>query len=155
MFEPQVWVNYDMIRKQDMLDAAAKTIMVTSDPDLAAKHPNGLKDMDNMEFIEEMQGGNTHQLDTFPRNMQLFDKSISDWEIHAQQMGAANDAIMGEQPTAGDHARSHQGSTNAACVARQPASSEAALSCVAIRGRESGARGECATVSTGGVRAVY
>lgn len=101
LFEPQVWVNYDMIRMQDMLDAAAKTIMITQDGALVAKHPTGMKGMDNMEIIEESPNGNTRQLDTFPRNLRLFEKSIADWEAHAQQMGAANDSIMGKSPTSG------------------------------------------------------
>ncbi len=101
LFEPQVWVNYDMIRMQDMLDAAAKTIMITNDPSLAARHPGGMKNMDNMEILEEAPNGNTRQLDTFPRNMKLFETSIAQWEAHAQQIGAANDSIMGQPPTSG------------------------------------------------------
>ena len=101
LFEPQVWVNYDMIRRQALLDAASKTILLTNDPALAARHPNGLKDLDNLELVEENVNGNTRQLDTYPRNMALFEKSVMEWEAHAQQMGAANDSIMGENPTAG------------------------------------------------------
>jgi len=101
LFEAQVWVNYDMIRMQDMLDAAAKTIMITQDSTLVSKHPTGLKDMENMEFIEEGVNGNTRQLDTFPRNVRLFERSIEQWEAHAQQMGAANDALMGKSPASG------------------------------------------------------
>ena len=101
LFEPQVWVNYDMIRMQDMLDAAAKTILITSDSTLAAKHPTGLKEMENLEFLEEDKDSNTRQLDTFPRNLRLFENSVAQWEAHAQQMGAANDSIMGQSPAAG------------------------------------------------------
>lgn len=101
LFEPQVWVNYDMIRKHDMLDAASKTVLTTDDPTLAAKHPSGLKDVDNLEILERTAGTTISQVDTFPRNMQLFDKAVSDWEAHAQQIGAANDSIMGENPSSG------------------------------------------------------
>src|SRR3990167_6129974 len=101
LFEPQVWVNYDMIRMQDMLDAAAKTILITSDSTLAAKHPTGLKEMENLEFLEEDKDSNTRQLDTFPRNLRLFENSVAQWEAHAQQMGAANDSIMGQSPASG------------------------------------------------------
>lgn len=101
LFEPQVWVNYDMIRMQDMLDAAAKTIMITQDSTLVAKHPGGLKDMDNMEFIEEAPNGNTRQLDTFPRNLRLFEQSIASWEEHAKNIGASQDPLQGKEPTAG------------------------------------------------------
>src|SRR3569832_1434760 len=57
--------------------------------------------MDNLSIISEMNGGITRQLDTFPRNLALFEKSVSEWENHAQQMGAANDTIMGDQPASG------------------------------------------------------
>jgi hypothetical protein len=101
LFEAQVWVNYDMIRMQSMLDAAAITVMITQDPTLAAKHPGGLKDMNNMEFIEEAVNGNTRQLDTFPRNLALFEKSIAEWEAHAKDIGASQDPLQGKEPTAG------------------------------------------------------
>ena len=99
LFEPQVWVNYDMIRMQEMLDAASKTILKTTDPTVATR--NKIKDMDNLDILELQEGRDISQVDTFPRNLRLFEKSISEWEAHAQQMGAANDSIMGEPPTAG------------------------------------------------------
>lgn len=99
LFESQVWVNYDMIRMQDMLDAASKTIIISQDPAIATR--NNVRDLDNLSVIEEAPNGNTRQLDTFPRNLALFEKSIAQWEAHAQQMGAANDAIMGESPASG------------------------------------------------------
>lgn len=99
LFESQVWVNYDMIRKQDMLDAASKTILKTTDPNVAAR--NKVSNMDNMEIIELAPNTDLSQVDTFPRNIKLFDDSTAQWEAHAQQMGAANDSIMGVSPSAG------------------------------------------------------
>src|SRR3990167_1061009 len=101
LFEPQVWVNYDMIRIQNMLDAAAVTILKSTDPAVAAKHPSGLKNLKNLEVIDIEEGKDLNQVDTFPRNMALFENSVARWEAHAQQMGAANDSIMGQPPTAG------------------------------------------------------
>jgi len=101
LFEPQVWINYDEIRKKDMLDAAAKIVLKTTDPTIAAKHPTGLKDLDNLEIVEIQEGSDIGQLDTFPRNLQLFEQSTQQWEEHAQQMGAAGEAIMGESPKSG------------------------------------------------------
>ena len=101
LFEPQVWVNYDMIRMKELLDAAAKIVMQTDDATLAAKHPNGLKDVDNLEILEVEENKNLKQVDTFPRNINLFDKSVAEWEAHAQKAGAANDSIMGENPNSG------------------------------------------------------
>ena len=101
LFEPQVWINYDMIRMQNMLDATAVTILKSTDPAVAAKHPSGLKNLKNMEVIDLTLGTDLNQVDTFPRNISLFEKSVASWEAHAQQMGAANDSIMGQPPTAG------------------------------------------------------
>jgi len=101
LFEPQVWINYDMIRIQNMLDAAAVTILKSTDPAVAAKHPSGLKNLKNLEVVDIEEGKDLNQVDTFPRNMALFEKSVANWEAHAQQIGAANDSIMGQPPTAG------------------------------------------------------
>lgn len=97
LFDPQVFTTYDMIRKQEMLDAAAKTIMSTTDPVLASR--NNLRDMENLEIVERAPGTEFGQVDTFPRNMQLFDKSMMEWETHARTIGAASDAVLGESPT--------------------------------------------------------
>jgi hypothetical protein len=97
LFEPQVWVNYDVIRVKELLDAASKVIL-TQDPTLAAKHPSGLKDLDNLELLEEAPGGNTRQLDPVPRNIGLFEKSVAEWEVHAQQLAGATDALFGQEP---------------------------------------------------------
>ena len=99
LFESQVWTTYDMMRKMDMLDAASKTIILTNDPALATR--NNLREMDNMEIVDEAVGGNTRQMDTFPRNVQLFTQSLQEWEEHAQTMGAATEAVLGESPSAG------------------------------------------------------
>jgi hypothetical protein len=99
--DPQVWINYDMIRMKDMLDAASKVILKTTDPSVSAKHPSGLKGMDTLEIIEVAPNTDIDQLDTFPRNLNLFEKSVTEWKAHAQQMGAANDSIMGQAPTPG------------------------------------------------------
>lgn len=99
LFEAQVWTTYDMIRKQNMLDAAAVTILKTTDPGLASR--NKVRDMDNLDIVELTMGTDLTQVDTFPRNMQLFTQSLQEWEIHAQQMGAATEAVLGESPAAG------------------------------------------------------
>lgn len=97
LFDSQVWTNYDMIRMNDMLDAASKIIMSTTDPVLAAR--NNMRDMENLEIVERAPGTEFSQVDTFPRNYQLFDKSIAQWEEHARTVGAASDAVLGESPT--------------------------------------------------------
>ena len=101
LFEPQIWVNYDMIRMKEMLDSVSKIILKTDDPALAARHPSGLKNMENMEIVEVMDGKNLEVINTYPRNLVLFEKSVADWEQHAQQVAAANDSILGKQPASG------------------------------------------------------
>lgn len=96
LFDAQVWTNYDMLRKQDMLDAASKTILKTTDPGLASR--NNLKDMDNLEIVQMQMGTDIVPLDTFPRNLVLFDNAIKEWEEHAHSMGAASEAVMGDSP---------------------------------------------------------
>jgi hypothetical protein len=101
LFEAQVWINYDMIRIQDMLDSASKTILKAtgSNASILAKKQK-VRDLSNLEILD-VGDGDLGQVDTFPRNMQLFDKSIESWEAHAQQMGSANDSIMGVSPASG------------------------------------------------------
>ena len=99
LFEDQVWTNYNMIRMKEMLDAAAKTILQTTDAGFAAR--NNIKNMDNLEVAVLEADSTLSQVDTFPRNISLFQSSTAEWEAHAQQMGAANDSIMGKNPNSG------------------------------------------------------
>lgn len=100
LFQPQIWVNYGQIRVKEMLDAAAMTIHVTDDPGFVNRNAN-LTDVENNQVLDIEQGKTVKQLDTFPRNAASFDNNIAGWEAHAQQMGAANDAIQGISPKSG------------------------------------------------------
>jgi hypothetical protein len=97
--ESQVWTNYSQIRFRELLDATAKTIFQTTDQTFFAKRR--LSDMANMEVATLEEGKTLSQVDTFPRNIQLFEKYTQEWEAHAQMTGAANDTIMGETPASG------------------------------------------------------
>jgi len=99
LFEPQVWVNYDIIRIKGMLDQAAKIIYQTADAAFANR--NKTSSIENGEILITEDGKTISQIDTRPINMQAFENSVIEWEAHAQQMGAANDAIMGESPKSG------------------------------------------------------
>lgn len=102
LFESQVWVNYDMKRKLDMLDSASKTILKAVGPNSGIiSSRNDIKNLDNLSIIDVGEGSDLGQVDTFPRNMALFDNSVAEWEAHAQMMGAANDSIMGKSPASG------------------------------------------------------
>lgn len=98
LFESQVWTNYSMIHKKNMLDSAAKTILKTTAEGVSK---NKIQNMENLEILKLPEGADLSQVDTFPRNFQLFDGWDQEFAAHAQQTGAANDAIMGESPSAG------------------------------------------------------
>jgi hypothetical protein len=106
LFEPQVWTNYSEIRKKDMIDAAAKTILKTTDPGLATR--GKVKDMENMEMLTLADGTDVSQVDTFPRNIRLFTEWMTEWEEHAQRTGSASDANLGDSPTSGTPFRLQQ-----------------------------------------------
>ena len=99
LFQAQIWTNYSEIQKKAMLDAASKTIFKTTDPTFKSK--NTLTNVKQNEVFEIEMGTDITQIDTTPRNINLFDNAINEWQVHAQQMGSANEAIMGEQPTSG------------------------------------------------------
>lgn len=99
LFEPQVWVNYGAIRIKEMLDAAAKIVYKTTDPNIANR--NKMDDVENGEFLELAPNTDVTQLDTSPRTLPAFDRYIQEWEAHAQKMGAATDPLLGESPSAG------------------------------------------------------
>jgi len=99
LFEAQVWTNYDMIRMQDMLDAASKTILKYIGPGMTNR--TKIRDMDSLDIIELGMGEDIGQVDTFPRNMQLFEKSMAMWDAHAKDIGAAQDVLQGKEPSSG------------------------------------------------------
>lgn len=102
LFEAQVWTNYAVIREQNMLDAAAVTVMgVTGTDSMGIAQRNKIQEMKNMEIIDLGTDGNLKQIDTFPRNRALFEKSVADWDVHAKDMGGAQDPIQGIQPNPG------------------------------------------------------
>ena len=99
LFEPQVWVNYDIIRKKEMLDMAAKVIFQTADKKFSNR--NKTFNLSQGEILITEEGKSINQIQTTPVNYQLFENSTQEWEQHARQMGAATESIMGESPTAG------------------------------------------------------
>ncbi len=101
LFDPQVWTNSDEITMREMLIAASKIILKTTDTTLKAKHPHGLKNMDQLEIVDIEDGKDIGQVNTTPVNFALFERKVSEWEDQARTMGAANDAVLGENPASG------------------------------------------------------
>lgn len=101
LFEAQVWVNYDMIRMQGMLDSASKTILGAVGPNSATiAQKNNINNMQNNEIMDLGQS-DLKVIDTTPRNMQLFQQSVALWSQQAKEIGAAQDPLQGNEPNAG------------------------------------------------------
>lgn len=99
LFEPQMWINYDMIRIKDMLDTACKIIIKTTDAGFANRQRTNK--MKNGQVVEYAKGETVDQLVLTPTNLPLFENSITMWETQAKTMGSANDAIQGKNPASG------------------------------------------------------
>jgi hypothetical protein len=99
LFEAQVWTNYDMIRTKDLLDAASKIIFKTTDDGFAKR--NKLSNLENLEILKLGDGKDIAQIDTTPRNINLFNNSVAQWEVHARTTGAAQESISGEESKSG------------------------------------------------------
>ena len=106
LFDAQEWTNQDEIWVTEMLDAASKNVFWSDDP--SAKTNNNLNDIDNNEILSLQQGNKIQQLDTYPRNIAVFNDSIDRFWQHAQLVGAGPDALMGEEPTAGTPFKSYE-----------------------------------------------
>ena len=110
LFQPQVWVNFSMIHLKGMLQEASKMVYQTTDPAFANR--NKTEGIENGEILVLDDGKSFGQIDTRPMNAVAFENSISQWSQHAQQMGGAQDPILGEVPKSGTPFRSQQLSTN-------------------------------------------
>ena len=99
LFDSQVWTNYSEVQIAEMLQHASKVLYKTTDPSFRAK--NNLNDVSTGEVMTVMEGRDINQLDTSPRNLVVFTNALEQWERHAQQIGAAGEALLGESPSSG------------------------------------------------------
>lgn len=101
LFEDQLWTNYAEIRKLQMIDSASKTILGAMGPNSATiASKNNTNDLENNQILD-LGDGDLKQIDTFPRNFKLFDNYSLEKDIHAKNMGAAQDPMQGAEPTSG------------------------------------------------------
>lgn len=98
LFEAQVWVNYDEIRIKNMLDHAAKQIFQTTDAAFANR--NRTTDMQNGEIVITAPNTRIDPVNTTALNITLFERSVSEWEAHAKNIGGSTEALMGQRPSA-------------------------------------------------------
>lgn len=99
LFHPQIWVNYDAIRIQGMLDAASKIWYQTDDTGFTTR--NNPKDAENNEVFITAEGKTVQQVNTQPINFNTFQAASAEWENHAQGIGSAQGPQLGEEPTSG------------------------------------------------------
>jgi hypothetical protein len=99
LFESQVWTNWNEIKITEMLNSASKTIHFSDDPTFKSR--NNLGAVENNEVLSVQEGRRIQQIDTYPRNLQVFNDSLERWNQTAQTLGSASEALMGEAPTAG------------------------------------------------------
>jgi hypothetical protein len=98
LFDAQIWTNYAMIRLQGMLDTAAKWIGQTADQSFKTR--NKLTELENGEILTH-NGSPVEPINTRPLSADLFEKALDMWDEHAQNIGSAGDAILGERPSSG------------------------------------------------------
>lgn len=99
LFEDQVWTNDSEIKKLGMLEIASKMFFKTTDDAFAER--NQTLDGENGQVYVVADGKDIGQLNTQPVNVPYFDKAVEAWQTHAQLMGGATDAILGQDPPSG------------------------------------------------------
>lgn len=100
LFEAQAWTTYNEIKMKDVMDAAAKIIHITDDELFFARNRN-LKKVENNQVLNLQDGKTIRQMDTYPRSIILFEKSINEWDEYAKRAGGAPTPLSGESPSAG------------------------------------------------------
>jgi hypothetical protein len=99
LFEPQQWTNQYEINIAEMLDGASKTLFSSDDPQFKAK--NNLKDVKNMTVFALQANAKLGQIDTFPRNINLFNDAVDRFWQYTQTVSAGPDPLLGESPNSG------------------------------------------------------
>ena len=101
LFDDQLGTNYAEIRKLQMIDSASMTLLGATGPSSSTiAQKNNINNLENNEILD-LGDGDLKQIDTFPRNFRLFDNYSAEKDIHAKNMGAAQDPLQGHEPTSG------------------------------------------------------
>lgn len=99
LFEPQVWVNYSEIQMREMMELASKVFFKTTDSRFKTR--NNIANKPTGSVFDLQDGKDINQLDTTPRNINIFDNAVQRWEQRAQVMGAASELMLNESPASG------------------------------------------------------
>ena len=100
MLHPQIWTNFFEIHKTQMLQAGAKTPIITDDETFTNR--NKIQDMENLEVAVVKEGRSMKLLETVsPTNVNLYQNAVNSWFEYAQYAGSAFDPMMGKEATSG------------------------------------------------------
>lgn len=99
LFEAQVWTNYNEVQIREMLELASKIFYKTTDSRFKTR--NNIANRETGTVFDLQQGTDINQLDTSPRNINVFENAVRKWEDHAQIIGAAGESLLGESPSSG------------------------------------------------------
>lgn len=99
LFDDQEFINANEIAIREMLVAASKSLYVSDDPQFKTR--NNLSGVRNNQVFNLQEGRSLQQVDTYPRNLAVFNDSVERFWQHAQLMGSAPEPLMGETPNSG------------------------------------------------------
>jgi hypothetical protein len=125
LFEAQVWTNYSVMQKKDMLDLAGKIIFQTTDQSIAAR--NVLTDLENGSIITTAVNTSITQVNNVPAGMGGLAQLMSDWNEQAQDVTSTYPAILGQTPPHGTAFRLQAGLVNEASALFEYRRQEAGL----------------------------
>ncbi len=101
LFEPQVWYNYSLIQKTELLDQVSKVLNWTNDTAFKAK--NDTADMKSGDTLVVSDGKTFARIDgTASASLgTVFDNAMAGWDERAKDIASARDAIAGEASKSG------------------------------------------------------
>lgn len=99
LFEAQIWTDFTMIHKMNMLREASKVVYLTTDKKFNTA--NNTTDVKSGQYLIKEPNTEVAQLNTTPVNITLFDNATQEWEQHARVTGSASDPALGIDPASG------------------------------------------------------
>lgn len=99
LFEAQIWTNYSEVQMREMLELASKIFYKSTDPRFKTR--NNISNRPTGTVFDLQDGKDINQLDTTPRNINIFENAVQKWEARAQRISGAGDILLGDSPSAG------------------------------------------------------
>jgi hypothetical protein len=125
LFEAQVWTNYDVKAKKDLIDLVGKIIFQTTNGNVAAK--NVLTDLENGSIIDVGPSGSLTAINMNTAGYGQLSQLMSDWNEQAQNVTSTYPAILGQTPPHGTAFRLQAGLVNEASALFEYRRQEAGL----------------------------